>query len=259
MTIKTDFVLSAREFDFVWTALDLGRLPYPIDVPSVGETVEERSRLRDETFDALRGKGLLRGDRPDPDLADLLRVLAAPKVSVDTVGYANEAIRGLAASDGSLAALVALRGDVLSFAAIRTTALATSIVDVLPPGEPGVRPAISLPQQALQRAVDGDDDDPFGDGDERDILVGNGVNEQDATTLIELAERRTSGGQFGVTTTSQATRVRAGTRTRSKTIITWFDTGEGRYLMVNDGTWISLAPADAARIANRINELLRTA
>jgi hypothetical protein len=29
--------------------------------------------------------------------------------------------------------------------------------------------------------------------------------------------------------------------------------------MVHDGAWISLAPADAGRIAHRINELLRTA
>jgi EspG family len=258
MTIKTDFVLSTREFDFVWAQLELGRMPYPVDVPSIGATMEERGRLRAETFDGLRDKGLLRGDRLDPDLSDLLKVLAAPSVSVDTVGYDEGPIRGLAASDGSQAALVALHGDALSFAAIRPTSLAASIVEVLPPGEAGSGPAISVPHQAMQKAVNGDDDDPFGDGDERDILISNGVSEDHATKLIELADRRVRGGQFGITTVSKATRIRAGARTRSKTMITWFDTSDGRYLMVHDGTWLSLAPADAGRIAHRINELLRT-
>jgi hypothetical protein len=259
MSIKTDFVLSTREFDFVWSHLELGRMPYPVDVPSIGATMKERATLRAETFDGLRDKGLLRGERLDPDLADLLRVLAAPSVSVDTVGFGDGPIRGLAASDGSKATLVALYGDTLSFASIRPTALATSIVEVLPPGDAGSRPAISLPHQALQKAVDGDDDDPFGDGTERDILISNGVSDEDATTLVELADRRIGGGQFGLTTVSRPTRTRPGARTRSKTMITWFDTGEGRYLMVHDGDWISLAPADAGRIAHRINELLRTA
>jgi hypothetical protein len=259
MTIKTDFALSTREFDFLWAHLGLGRMPYPVDVPSAGTTIQERARLREQTFEGLRDKGLLRDERLEPDLADLLRVLAAPTVSVDTVGFGDGPLRGLVASDGSRAALVALYGDTLSFAEIRPTALATSIVDVLPPGDAGSRPAISLPYQALQKAVNGDDDDPFGDGDERDILISNGLSDEDATTLVELADRRVRGGQFGVTTLRPPTRTRPGARTRSKTMVTWFDTADGRYLMVHDGAWISLAPADAGRIAHRINELLRTA
>src|SRR5206468_234754 len=102
-----------------------------------------------------------------------------------------------------------------------------------------------------------DEDDPFGGGDERDILMASGMSDEDATTLIELAERRTRGGQFGVTTTGRSTRLSQGSRIRAKTMITWFDTGDGRYLTVHDGAWISLAPADDARIAHRIDELIR--
>lgn len=261
MTVTPDFELTAREFDFVWSHLGLGDLPYPLDVPSNGATMEERARLRAETFESLRFKGILRdGDRVTPGLADLLRVLAAPTASVDTVGYDDGPIRGLAASDGGTAALVALRDGVLAFATIRPTALATSIVDVLPPGDAGPGMAISVPRQAMDKAVDGDDeDDPFGGGDERDILMANGVSDEDATTLIELADRRVRGGQFGVTTTGRATRLGPGARNRAKTMVTWFDTGDGRYLMVHDGAWVSLAPADGGRIAHRIDELLRTA
>jgi hypothetical protein len=250
VTVTTDYQLSTREFDFLWEHLELGRMPYPMDVPSNGATLEERAEMRAETMAGLRF---------DSRLADLLRVLAVPTVSVDTVGFGDGPIRGLAATDGNLGVLVAIGGDTLSFAAIRPTALARSIVEVLPDGEAGPGHAISVPHQAMQRAADGEDDDPFGDGDEREILVSNGVNGEDATMLVELADRRIRGGQFGVTTTSRATSVRAGARTRAKTMITWFDTAEGRYLMVHDGTWISIAPADAGRIAHRVEELIRTA
>lgn len=256
-----DFELTAREFDFVWSHLDLGEMPYPVDVPSNGTTVEERGKLRQEAFDSLRHKGVLRDkDRVTPGLAELLRVLAEPKVSVDTVGYGDGPIRGVAASDGKTAALASFARDALAFAKIRPTALATSIVEVLPPGEAGSGMAIRVPHQAFRKAAAGEDeDDPFGGGDERDILMANGVSDEDATTLVELANRRVRGGQFGVTTTGRATRLSAGTRTRAKTMITWFDTGEGRYLMVHDGAWLSLAPADGTRIAHRIDELIRKA
>jgi hypothetical protein len=253
-----DFELTAREFDFVWSHLDLGDMPYPVDVPSNGSTMEERAELREQTFESLRDKGIIRDDHVTPKLAELLRVLAEPKTSVDTVGYGDGPIRGLAASDGTVAALASYARGAVAFAAIRPTALATSIVEVLPPGDAGAKVAIRVPHTALRKAASGEDeDDPFGGGDERDILMANGVSDEDATTLIELADRRVRGGQFGVTTTGKATRLRQGTRTRAKTMITWFDTGDGRYLMVHDGTWVSVGPADDARIAHRIGELIR--
>ena len=256
-----DVELTAREFDFLWHHLDLPEMPYPVDVPSNGATMEDRARLREETFATLRDKEILRkGDRVTDKAAELLRVLAEPKVSVDTVGYGDGPIRGLAASDGGTGALASIVDGVLAFATIRPTALATSIVEVLPPGQAGSGVAFRVPQQALRKAANGEDeDDPFGGGDERDILMANGVSDEDATTLIELADRRVRGGQFGVTTTGRATRLRAGARTRANTMITWFDTNDGRYLMVHDGAWLSLTPADGARIAHRIDELLRKA
>ena len=259
MITRTVFALSGQEFDFLWEHLNLGRMPYPVDVPGNGATVAERNRLRTQTFDGLRDKGLLHEDRLDPDLAGLLRVVADPTVCVDTVGFGDGPIRGLVASDGAIAAMAAFEGGTLSLSAIRPTSLATSIVELLPPGEAGPGHAMSLPHKALQRAADGEDDDPFGDGDDRDILVANGVGYDDATTLVELAEGRVRGGQFGLTTVSRPSRVRAGVRTRNQTVISWFDTANGRYLMVYDGAWVSLAPADAGRIAHRIEELLRVA
>lgn len=246
--------MSTREFDFLWEHLELGRMPYPIDVPSNGATMSERNRMRAEAIDALADRGLLRGRLPE-----LLQVLAAPTVSVDTVGFADGPIRGLAAANGSQGVLATVDDDTVSVKEIRHTSLPWSIVDVLPAGEASTGNAISVPHQVVQRAIDGDDDDPFGEDDEHSVLVRHGVSAQDATDLLELADRRVRGGQFGVTTASRATSTRPSRQTRSKTMITWFDTKAGRYLMVHDGAWVSIAPAGADRIANRIDELLRAA
>ncbi len=39
-------------------------------------------------------------------------------------------------------------------------------------------------------------------------------------------------------------------------VINWFDTHQGRYLMVNSEGWLSLSPTDNDRIATRINAVL---
>jgi hypothetical protein len=68
--------------------------------------------------------------------------------------------------------------------------------------------------------------------------------------LLRLAEGRLRGGQFGVNVAD------GGRLRRGIPVVSWFDTAEGRYLMTNDGTTLIVAPADAARIAVRLHEVL---
>jgi hypothetical protein len=69
--------------------------------------------------------------------------------------------------------------------------------------------------------------------------------------LLRLAEGRVRGGQFGVNVADRTGRLRRGIP-----VVSWFDTAEGRYLMTNDGTTLVIAPADSARIAVRLHEVL---
>ena len=55
-----------------------------------------------------------------------------------------------------------------------------------------------------------------------------------------------TGGQFGVSRGSE----------RASTLVTWFDTHQGRYLMVSQGAWLSISPADNRRIEHRLAEVL---
>lgn len=111
---------------------------------------------------------------------------------------------------------------------------------------------MSLPYQALAEAAEPqeDEDDPYGgDLDERIVLSRAGVSRNDAGALLELANNRRAGGQLGVTIGGRRTE-------RLPTLVTWFDTHQGRYLMVREDSWLSIAPADNERIEQRVATVL---
>ncbi|MFC3897251.1 ESX secretion-associated protein EspG [Lentzea rhizosphaerae] len=249
--ITPEFLLSPREFDVLWHELRLGRMPYPLDVPSEGDTEQDRRVLREKTLDELRARGLA----DDQRLADHLRLLDEHDVSVDAVAGLDRTVRALAVSNGERAVLAIIDDDRVGLLAIRETGIAREIVRVLPDGEPGPGTAVNVRVETLQDAIalqeaeqQDDSGDPWGDGeiDDRQALQQAGLSAQDARQFDELAANRVAGGQFGVTLGKQ----------RSGVVINWFDTHQGRYLMVNSDGWLSLSPTDNDRIATRIDAVL---
>lgn len=244
-----DFTLSTGELDLVRGRLGLRRPPYPLEVPSAGATAGERARLTEEAYARLAERGLAAGERLDPELEGLVRVLFGCSVSVDAIGHTDRPLRAVAGADGTSGVLAVQVDDQLRLSRIRPTALATSLVGVLPANEPGPVGPLSVPHRALARAADPDEDDEmsfFGEPDERAILDREGVSGKDAKRLLTFAEQRRCGGQFGV---SRGT-------WRSPTLVAWFDTRDGRYLVVGEKSWVSFAPADLDRIAARVGEAL---
>ncbi|TDD43601.1 ESX secretion-associated protein EspG [Saccharopolyspora elongata] len=246
-TTAPNFVLTAAEYDLVNGALGFGRPKFPLQVPSLGRTMEERADLAADAFRSLAGRGLAKGDELDEDLVAMLRLLVEHETSVDAVGHLGAPVQAFAAATHRSGVLAQLAGDQLLLTEIRPTALALAAVSVLPPGEPGTKRTLSLRKEQLNSALEEDEDDPFGgDYDDETALVRAGLSGSEAAALAELSETRIGGGQFGVTHRSE----------RSSTLVTWFDTNEGRYLMVSEGAWLSIAPADNRRIENRLAEVL---
>jgi hypothetical protein len=252
--ITPEYLLSPREFEVLWRTLRLGRMPYPLDVPSEGATEQELKALQTRTLDGLRERGLAGDDR----LEDLLRLLDRHDVSVDAVLGLDRTVRALAAACGEQAVLAIIDGDRVGLAEIRPTGLAREIVRVLPEGEPGPGNAMSVRAETVRQAAalreaepdDDESDDPWGAADDElddsQALQKAGLSAQDARQLGELAANRVAGGQFGVT---------HGHR-RADVVINWFDTHQGRYLVVSSDGWLSLSPTDNDRIATRIAAVL---
>ncbi|HEX7303002.1 ESX secretion-associated protein EspG [Lentzea sp.] len=252
--ITPEFLLSPREFDVLWHELRLGRVPYPLDVPSEGDTEQDRRVLRENTLDELRQRGLVGNQR----LEDHLRLLDDHRVSVDAVAGLDRTVRALAASNGDRAVLAIIDDDRVGLLTIRETGIAREIVRVLPDGEPGPGTAVNVRVETLKEAVaikeaeeQNTSDDLFGvaedeGDDELNALQQAGLSPADAKQFGELAANRVAGGQFGVTRDQQ----------RSGVVINWFDTHQGRYLMVNSDGWLSVSPTDNDRIATRIDAAL---
>jgi hypothetical protein len=251
--ITPEYLLSTREFEVLWQALRLGRLPYPLDVPSEGDTEQERKTLQERTLAGLRQRGLA----DDMRLEDLMRLLDEHEVSVDAVLGLDRTVRALAAATDSEAVLAVIDGDQVGLAEIRPTGLAREIVRVLPRAEAGPGNALSVRLETLQQAValqeaeqEEDSEDPWGaaddEMDDRQALQRAGLSAQDARQMDELVANRVAGGQFGVTHG----------RSRADVVINWFDTHQGRYLMVRSDGWLSLSPTDNDRIATRIAAVL---
>ena len=230
MTGTAWFELSGTELEVVWHELELGRVPYPLALPAVGGTARDRTVLAGQVREALRRRELWH-DAPAAALARPLRVLAAGGTAVDAVGFLGGPLggplRALAAEDGWDGAVAVLRRDVVRVAAIPTGAFAGAIVDIVGDVPAGPGSALSVPVDELRS------------GGRR------------AAELTGRLAERIAGGQFGATATGSF-----GRRRRARTLVSWFDTPRGRYLLVREGGWVSFAPADRKRVVHRVGEVV---
>jgi hypothetical protein len=248
--------LSTVEYDVLWSQLGLGRMPYPLGVPSVGFLAEERAGFIAQAWEGLAERGLAEGTHLDEEVAELLRLLAHPALSVDVLGDVGEPLRALAVRDGDAAAVAMLNGAGLTLSAIHHTALSSSLTGLLPYAEPGPGHAFTFPHGVLRAALaDEADEDVFFGGDEHDVLVRAGMGAGDARLLAELVDARRHGGQFGINSRHRS----RGVMVREPTLVTWLDTAAGRYLVVREQDWVSVTPTGADRIATRLDQLLARA
>lgn len=233
--------LSRAEFEVVWSSLGLGELPFPL------AGADGESPAPYVVFAALADRGLATAGRLNDDWAGCLTVLATPQRSVDAVGGATHPLAALAAFAGRNAALAMVTGDSVVLAPIRVGSLVESVVALLPTMPAGPGHELTVPVEAVRRFLASEG----AWGTDRWLLNEAGVGFADATLLVNLAEGRLRGGQFGVNVADPLT----GVLYRGIPVVSWFDTTGGRYLMTNDGATLTIAPADAALIALRLHEV----
>jgi len=246
--------LSHLEFDFIWEHLGLGEVPYPIDVRSFGETMDERDRLRVEARESLRAKGLHDGEVLSPRLEELLALTARAAFTVDGQLSVGDYVRILAASRGREGVLVAQTDDEVRVVPVRDGRVVPAVIALVPDEKPGPGGAARLPRQVFDDAID-----EYQRGGyvalERTLTAG-GVTGRDLRTVITLVESaRHGGGQLAANSVDQV-----GRRTRTP-VVNWFDTAAGRYLAHTEQSrdrvdWLTITPADTARIEQRLTELV---
>jgi hypothetical protein len=235
--------LSLPALDALWEDLNLGAIPFPLEVRSHGETIEERGRIKAAVYADLERRGLARRHRAEPQLEDVLQLVARPTISIDAIAMLDMAgkdpVKAIVVASGRQAMLVVQRELMVSLTPIRETALASAIVGILPPVKSGPGQPLSLPVDSVHRSG-GRHSRPDPDNKRLEAIMKQPV---------------LRAGQFGITVRDQ--------QGRSKRLpgIGWFDTDTGRYMNVvreaSDGeAWLTLTPADGGRIAHRLSEEL---
>lgn len=247
--------LALAAVDALWEDLRLGAFPFPLEIRSHGETMPERARIKDAVYADLASRGLARGRRPVPELADALALLARPSVSIDAVAMLDmrddTALKAVVAASGRDAVLAVQGERAVTLTPVRETAIAASIVDVLPAVRAGHGRSVTVPASAM------------GGGRPHQASAGGSIthpvrpSSQHQSTLNELKAIMqrpvVRAGQFGVTLRDERGRVR-----RSPGI-SWFDNDDGRYVTTvargGDGEdWVTVAPADGPRLVRRLTE-----
>ncbi|MCP2163466.1 ESX secretion-associated protein EspG [Goodfellowiella coeruleoviolacea] len=254
--------LSLPAFDVLWDDMELGAVPGFLQVRHHGETIAERARIKAAVYVDLERRGLVRRGRTEPDLGDALRLLAQHDIRLDAVALldmaATDPINAVVVARGSYAVRAVQRERSITLDHLRDTGLATAITEVVPDNRPGTGRSVTMPVNDLkagQRAPV----QPSGGFTEAVRASGGSRGQDEARALAEIMARpvlRT--GQFGVTLKNPHGRV------HQLPGVSWFDTEAGRYLNVispgpNGQDWVTVAPADNARIAQRLGQLLATA
>ncbi|PPK67885.1 ESX secretion-associated protein EspG [Actinokineospora auranticolor] len=246
-------VLSALEFDVLWESERLPLRHVAIDVPSPGTTHTERAELVAEAFAALEQRGLAENGRAAPEVADRLSLLAHAQVSVDAWVWTDREVKALAVASGDQAGLAVVDNGQVWLIAARATALAEAAVSIAGDAPAGPGRSVSLPTDALDAAAKQAGSDP------QNLITPlhqDGVPLYEAQTVAAMLGGMGVRGQFGVERVGRDQR-----RQRGGRVVSFHDTNQGRYVYLsrpsNDGRrWSTLAPADNARIAGCVWELL---
>jgi hypothetical protein len=251
----TRYTLSLPTVDVLAQTLDVDIRQFPFDIPYFGEYESDRQRLAREVFIDLNRQGLIvgRGDI-DPTLARAFRTLSEYVITVSVMGTVEKTrqIYARAAAAGETGVLAVKEGESLRLELIRPTALATTLVGLLPAMESGPGQSVTI----TQSATDNDQDGLMGP-----VYANRTANEQ----AIRLAENYLSRPRTGTGLFTVSGRDRRTGKERQSGRLTWIDTEDGRYLALvrppgEDGqTRSTFSPADVPRLTHQLAELIETA
>lgn len=249
------YTLSLPAVDVLAQTLDVNVRQFPFEIPYFGEYQSDRKRIAAEVFVDLHRQGLIRDGDIDPGLTRALRTLSEYVITVAVMGTVDTSrpVYARAAAAGETGVLAVKEGETLRLELIRPTALAVTLVNLLPKMDsgPGQSVTITLP-------------DPDRDADQNDILAPVHHTASGEHLQLRLAESylnrpRTGTGLFTVSGKDRRTGME-----RKGGHVTWIDTDVGRYLAVvrppgEDGRVRSTySPADAARLTQQLGELIES-
>ncbi|MGH3772802.1 MAG: ESX secretion-associated protein EspG [Pseudonocardiaceae bacterium] len=250
-----DITLTLEQYDICWADLGLDEQVYPLRIRGHGRTHEERAHLRRRVYQQLGARELARGERLEPELAGALTLLARAPVWVDmqwlSAPRQAEPDRAVAARYTERGLIARLDGMSLRLMPCTGTSLLPALIGQLPAASAAPGQSISLPREILMPAAPRVATSVY----DTSPATSGRCGQQYRALAAVLAKPRLRGGQIVANG-----RDRTGKRHRSRPV-EWFDTEAGRWSArtlpaLDGGEHLTVCPADSARLATQVNELL---
>jgi hypothetical protein len=237
--------LSSTEFFLLWTTLGLGEPPVPLEVTHIGRTRESRAELAEEASRALTARDLGTVHEPARDVAVILHQLSAGRLTVDlrVLGQGSPLVGYAAAGERGAAVAARVDGEI-RLGSVRGTAVASSLLASLPAMPAGTGRPANIPVTDYENACAEARRDGV-TGFTR-VLHDAGVRQQEVSVLAQALTTRRGGGQLGASYRGS----------RAPGLLTWLDAEDGRYALRRHGPWLTVTPADLARLTSMAEEML---
>ncbi|HJP78788.1 MAG TPA: ESX secretion-associated protein EspG [Pseudonocardiaceae bacterium] len=234
--------LSSAEFFLLWDAADLGDPPDVLNLRHLGRTRAERDRLADDFSAGLAERGLGTVTKPADDLADALLALGHRELTLAlAVEWADGSYRAIAGRGPEGAAIAVVVNETVAVRTLRPATLVDAIIDEIPAvaAGPGVTANVTWADY-LRACRDGELD-----GTDGFLWALNdaGLRDAEARTLARAITERHGAGQVDISA-------------RGAESINWVDTPDGRYVLRRRDGWLSVIPADLAKLSQLISDAL---
>jgi len=252
------FGLSVAMADILGDRLRTDIRRYPLEIPYIGRTEDERAQVTQAGLRGMEADGLAYRGRPDADVEAAIQTLGRSTVAaamVLSLDRGNQLIRARVAANGGTAILVLQHENMLHFKFIRPTGLVPALMNLVPNCPPLAARSVTFPRtDARQPQSRSDDDD--GDSVLRAVMprnTGGAMERQSAARMLALPrERAGSVLVFGYDRNG---------REHQAGMLAWADTPEGRFMSAekhgSDGViWETHSPADNQRVGHHISGLL---
>lgn len=243
--------LHVDEFFLLWFAHHrLKDLPSFLGVNPVGRSRAERAEHTAAASATLAERDLGTIENPAPDLRELVTLLTEAPVRIEFGHTGPEAAAWTVAAvrDGQAAAATRTDMEVRLWPS-NAQGMVTNLIEHLPPKEPGPGASANASAVDFQHACEAAAAE--GPWAFRDALDEVGVHKMDIPTLARAVEDSSGGGMLAV-----AQRDDASTWRYAPARISWRDTAAGRYAIRQDDAWVTVMPADTARLSSMAGNVL---
>lgn len=237
--------LSLPAFEVLWEDLRAGSIPYPFEVSSHGETLDERARIKAAVHADLERRNLARRGRPEPELEDALNLLARPELRVVALCIPDvnqeKLVRASVVARGGYAVLVSQEDTSITLNLVQPNEIATSLANAMPPGRPGPGKPVTVPAQAFEAQ-------PRQEGFRHSVRT---TENED----VRLAKQMLTGPAIG--NGHFVVQMGQGRTKRDFPPVTWIDTNAGRYANVPARSgWFTISPVDNTGLARHLGQVL---